>query len=81
MSFTNNEELNLPWKIYFFDSNGKYDPKIDVITLEDPNQLKTNKLLRDCILEHNKYKLEVRICDCLDYCIIHFKDGQKVFPL
>lgn len=74
------EELNLPWKVYFFDSNGKYDPEIDIAIVRNHTELKTNQMLRDRILTHNKFKCEVRICNCLDYCVIHFKDGRKIFP-
>lgn len=71
-----NDELNLPWKIYFFNEDGKYD-KYNVFDCKDIIYFKSQwKNIR----EHNNAKLEVRVCDCLDYLIMHWKDGKKVFP-
>lgn len=68
--------LNLPWKIYFFGKDGKYD-KRDVIEIKEKDHLYAHS---SNILYHVQNKLEVRVCDSLDYCIMHFKDGKRVFP-
>lgn len=74
----NSDELNLPWKIYFFDKNGKYDKK-DVLTIQSTDAF-INQHTVNCMKRHNENKLEIRVCDSLDYCIMHWKDGRKVFP-
>lgn len=73
-----NDELNLPWKIYFFNEDGKYDPKEVINVYRKEDMFKTS--IRESMRFHNGHKLEIRVCDCLDYCIMHWKDGKKVFP-
>lgn len=72
------DTLNLPWKIYFFDSNGLYFP-------DEVMHIHSTKKFEDLmtvgrIKKHNDNKLEIRVCDSLDYCIMHFKDGKKIYP-
>ena len=72
------EELNLPWKLYLFNSDGKYDPE-EVLTIKEAYQLH-DPAIRTEILKNIKANLEVRITDSLDYCIMRWVDGKKVFP-
>lgn len=72
------DELNLPWKVYFFDSNGLYFPDevMHIHSMEDfESSLTINRIKR-----WNDAKLEVRVCDSLDYCIMHWMDGEKLYP-
>lgn len=71
-----NDELNLPWKIYYFNEDGTYD-KYNVFECKTTSQFLLNS---GRIKEHNRHKLEIRVCDCLDYLIMHFKDGERIFP-
>lgn len=74
----NKPELNLPWKVYFFNKDGQYD-KQDIITI---TSLSMSELLNNgFVKDHIKQGLELRVCDCLDYCIMHFKDGKRIFPI
>lgn len=73
---SNNDELNLPWRIYYFDEDGMY-AKHNVFECKDVNHFKTHA---GNIKEHNRHKLEVMVCDSLDYCIMHWKDGERIFP-
>ena len=72
------DELNLPWKIYFFDSNGLYFPD-EIMHIRSSGEFVT-PLTANRIKKHNDAKLEVRVCDSLDYCIMHFKDGRRLYP-
>jgi hypothetical protein len=73
------DELNLPWKIYFFNEDGKYDRE-NVLTVYTEKEFKTPQII-------NKIKywcdagLEIRVCDAWDYLIIHWLDGFMVFPI
>ena len=69
--------LNLPWKIYFFNEDGKYD-KDDVLTITTTSKF---VLLSSEIERCNDLKREIRVCDSLDYLIMHWKDGERIFPL
>lgn len=72
------DELNLPWKVYFFGNNGKYD-KSDVLTANAKEEMEM-PMIRNKIKYFNDAKLEVRVCDSLDYCIMHWKDGKRIYP-
>jgi hypothetical protein len=71
------DELNLPWKIYFFNEDGKYE-KYNVFTCKGINEFKRQSAnIKEHAIIH---KLEVRVCDSLDHCLMHWKDGERIFP-
>lgn len=72
----NNDTLNLPWRIYFFGKDGKYD-KSDVRTCRDIN---TFKMFHKKMKAHNDLELEIRVCDSDDTCIMHWVKGERIYP-
>lgn len=75
---SNEDGLNLPWKIYFFNEDGKYD-KRDVLTANTIQEMQSPMIVNK-MRYFNDTKLEIRVCDSLDYCIMHWKDGKRIFP-